>query len=76
MSRTSRLKLGVFASTSAVNDWPGPTASWVRRTRLPVTTMSPLPLDRVNFRLVLPCRLVVTSLTVCPSKPVAVAAMV
>nr|WP_243657454.1 hypothetical protein [Parafrankia sp. BMG5.11] len=39
------------------------------RTRLPLTTISPPPLDRAKVSAVLPCRLVWMSLTDWPSNP-------
>ena len=38
-SRTSRLKVGALSSTSVLKAVPGPTSSWVARTRAAVTTM-------------------------------------
>ncbi|MNC99240.1 hypothetical protein D3C83_174530 [compost metagenome] len=61
MSRMSRLKLGAASRTSPAKLVPGPTASWVTRTRLAVTVITPPPVDSEKARLVLPCRLVVMS---------------
>ena len=70
MSRTSRLKLGAFCSTSVPNELPGPTASWVRPTREPVTTIvSPAAMSADSSEKVsevAPCSVVVMFSTVWP----------
>ena len=66
-SRTSRLNEGALVSSSPAKLVPGPTASCVTRTRLPVTTISPPPDDSAKVRSVLPCRVVKMSWSVWPS---------
>ena len=73
-SRTSRLKLGAFCRTCVLNEVPGPTASWVARTRAAVTTIVPASAaaveaagaDSANVSWVGPCRVVMMSGTVWP----------
>ncbi len=65
----SRVMVGKLSSVSSPNDWPGPIASCVTFARVPVMTMPPPPVVSAKSRLVLPCRLMKTSLTVWLSKP-------